>query len=46
MDFDYTERLSTADEGAVLTDPLSLAPDILERRRELWRTLIEREQLG
>ena len=38
-------RVSANEEGAVLTDPLSLAPEILERRRLLWQTLMEREQL-
>lgn len=38
-------RASADSEGAVLTDPLSLAPEILERRRLLWQMLMEREQL-
>ena len=38
-------RLSADDEGAVLTDPLSLAPEVLERRRQMWQRLMEREQL-
>ena len=39
-------RASEAEGGnSVATDPLSLAPEILQRRRQLWQALMEREQL-
>ena len=42
-----TAQLQSAagESGSVATDPLSLAPEIMQRRRELWRTLMAREQL-
>ena len=36
---------AASESGTVATDPLSLAPEILLRRRQLWRTLMAREQL-
>ena len=39
-------RSSEHDAGtSVATDPFSLAPEILQRRRQLWQTLMEREPL-